>query len=128
MCDHRRQIGCGHGGSHGNLTHEFICSILENREPLVNIYEALALTVPGIITPGEYQRALGPLKELHEAYKGILGRVESVLAEYVKARHGAIPHDLMDTLVAKFLGPTRGPVARSKSGLVAFTVRNLRTF
>jgi predicted dehydrogenase len=39
----------GHGGSHGNLTHEFISAILENREPLVNIYEALALTIPGIV-------------------------------------------------------------------------------
>ena len=36
-------------GSHGRLTHEFITAILEDREPLVNIYEALAMTVPGII-------------------------------------------------------------------------------
>jgi len=41
--------GGGHGGSHGPLTNEFITAILENREPLVNIYEALAMTVPGII-------------------------------------------------------------------------------
>ena len=39
----------GHGGSHGPLTNEFVTAILENREPLVNIYEALAMTVPGII-------------------------------------------------------------------------------
>jgi len=39
----------GHGGSHGPLMHEFISAILENREPLVNIYEALAMTVPGIV-------------------------------------------------------------------------------
>jgi predicted dehydrogenase len=39
----------GHGGSHGLLMNEFVTSILENREPLVNIYEALALTVPGIV-------------------------------------------------------------------------------
>jgi hypothetical protein len=39
----------GHGGSHGLLSNEFIISILENREPLVNVYEALAMTVPGII-------------------------------------------------------------------------------
>ena len=39
----------GHGGSHGRLTHEFITAIIENREPLVNIYEALAMTVPGIV-------------------------------------------------------------------------------
>jgi predicted dehydrogenase len=39
----------GHGGSHGPLCHEFITSILQDREPLVNIDEALAMTVPGII-------------------------------------------------------------------------------
>ena len=39
----------GHGGSHGLLANEFITSILENREPLVNVYEALAMTVPGIV-------------------------------------------------------------------------------
>ena len=39
----------GHGGSHGHLAHEFVTAILENREPLVNIYEALAMTVPGIV-------------------------------------------------------------------------------
>lgn len=39
----------GHGGSHGHLTNEFITSILENREPKVNIYEALAMTIPGIV-------------------------------------------------------------------------------
>jgi len=39
----------GHGGSHGYLTDEFITSILQDRQPLVNIDEALALTVPGIV-------------------------------------------------------------------------------
>jgi predicted dehydrogenase len=39
----------GHGGSHGNLAHEFVSAILEDRLPLVSIYEALAMTVPGII-------------------------------------------------------------------------------
>jgi predicted dehydrogenase len=39
----------GHGGSHGPLANEFITSIIEDREPMVNIYEALAMTVPGII-------------------------------------------------------------------------------
>ncbi|MGD0090077.1 MAG: Gfo/Idh/MocA family oxidoreductase, partial [Planctomycetota bacterium] len=39
----------GHGGSHGNLANEFICAILEDRQPLVNVYEALAMTVPGIV-------------------------------------------------------------------------------
>jgi predicted dehydrogenase len=39
----------GHGGSHGPLANEFITSILEDRQPLVNIREALAMTVPGIV-------------------------------------------------------------------------------
>ncbi|MBN1126467.1 MAG: Gfo/Idh/MocA family oxidoreductase [Sedimentisphaerales bacterium] len=39
----------GHGGSHGPLTNEFITAILQDREPMVNIYEALAMTVPGIV-------------------------------------------------------------------------------
>lgn len=39
----------GHGGSHGHLSNEFITAILEDREPSVNVYEALAMTVPGII-------------------------------------------------------------------------------
>lgn len=41
--------GGGHGGSHGYLSHEFIMSIIEERPPLVDIYEALAMTVPGIV-------------------------------------------------------------------------------
>ncbi len=41
--------GGGHGGSHGHLTHEFISSILEDRDPLIDVYEALAMTVPGIV-------------------------------------------------------------------------------
>jgi hypothetical protein len=39
----------GHGGSHGPLMHEFISAILQDREPLVNIDEALAMTIPGIV-------------------------------------------------------------------------------
>ena len=39
----------GHGGSHGHLSHEFVTAILENREPLINVDEALAMTVPGIV-------------------------------------------------------------------------------
>jgi hypothetical protein len=39
----------GHGGSHGPLANEFITAILQDRQPLVNIYEALAMTVPGIV-------------------------------------------------------------------------------
>jgi len=39
----------GHGGSHGYLMNEFILSILQDRQPLVNIAMALNLTVPGIV-------------------------------------------------------------------------------
>ena len=39
----------GHGGSHGFLAHELVTAILEDREPMVNVYEALAMTVPGIV-------------------------------------------------------------------------------
>ncbi len=41
--------GGGHGGSHGQLSNEFITAILEDREPAVNVDEALAMTVPGIV-------------------------------------------------------------------------------
>ena len=39
----------GHGGSHGHLMNEFVTSILQEREPLVNISMALNLTVAGIV-------------------------------------------------------------------------------
>ncbi len=37
----------GHGGSHTFLTHEFVSAVLEKRQPAVDIYEALAYTIPG---------------------------------------------------------------------------------
>lgn len=39
----------GHGGSHVFLTAEFINALVEDREPAVDVYEALAMTVPGIV-------------------------------------------------------------------------------
>jgi predicted dehydrogenase len=39
----------GHGGSHGNLTAEFVEAILTDRDPIVDINMALNLTVPGIV-------------------------------------------------------------------------------
>ncbi len=39
----------GHGGSHTFITHEFISAIVEDRDPEIDIYEALAYTAPGII-------------------------------------------------------------------------------
>jgi hypothetical protein len=39
----------GHHGSHTFLTHEFIDALTRDRRPTVDIHEALAYTVPGII-------------------------------------------------------------------------------
>jgi len=39
----------GHGGSHGHLTNEFISAILQDRQPLVDIAQALNMTVAGIV-------------------------------------------------------------------------------
>ncbi len=39
----------GHGNSHPFITHEFITALIEDREPTIDLYEALALCVPGII-------------------------------------------------------------------------------
>jgi len=43
------RVGSGHGGSHTFLTHEFIAALVEEREPTVSLYEALAMTVPGLV-------------------------------------------------------------------------------
>lgn len=51
----------GHDGSHTFITHEFIQAIREERLAMVNIYEALAYTVPGIIA---HQSALNGGKQL----------------------------------------------------------------
>lgn len=39
----------GHGGSHGYLTDEFVTSVLLNRKPLIDIVQALNMTVAGIV-------------------------------------------------------------------------------
>jgi hypothetical protein len=39
----------GHGGSHGPLTEEFVRAILEDRKPVIDIAQALNMTVPGIV-------------------------------------------------------------------------------
>ena len=43
------RLGTGHGGSHTFLTHEFIAALAEDREPAIDLYESLAMTVPGIV-------------------------------------------------------------------------------
>ena len=49
MLPENLRMDSGHGGSHCFITHEFIDSILNDRVPEIDIYEALACTVPGII-------------------------------------------------------------------------------
>ncbi len=39
----------GHDGSHTFLTHEFVDALVNDRRPEIDVYNALALTVPGII-------------------------------------------------------------------------------
>ena len=52
----------GHGGAHTFITNEFIDALVNNRNPEVNIYEALAYTAPGIVAHesalkgGEYMK------------------------------------------------------------------------
>lgn len=43
------RVKSAHGNSHPFLTHEFICAILEDRHPAVNVWEAIAYTAPGIV-------------------------------------------------------------------------------
>jgi len=51
----------GHGGSHTFIAAEFINSLLEERAPTVDVYEALAMTVPGIVA---HQSALNNGEQL----------------------------------------------------------------
>jgi len=39
----------GHGGSHGQLMNEFVTAILEDRKPLVDVAQALNMTVGGVV-------------------------------------------------------------------------------
>jgi len=39
----------GHGGSHNFLVHEFIDVLMHDRTPVIDVNEALAYTVPGIV-------------------------------------------------------------------------------
>ncbi len=39
----------GHGGSHGPLADRFIMALIENKEPVIDVYESLAMTAPGIV-------------------------------------------------------------------------------
>ncbi len=39
----------GHEGSHSFLIHEFVDAVTHQRQPVIDIYEALAYTIPGIV-------------------------------------------------------------------------------
>jgi predicted dehydrogenase len=43
------RVKTGHGNSHTFLTHEFIRALVEERTPAIDIYEAIAYTLPGIV-------------------------------------------------------------------------------
>jgi predicted dehydrogenase len=49
MVPPRMRYDTGHGASHPFLTNEFITALVEKREPAIDLYEALAYTVPGIV-------------------------------------------------------------------------------
>ncbi len=56
------RVRTGHGNSHAFLTHEFISAIVEDRHPAVNIWEAIAYTLPGIVAHQSALRGGEPMK------------------------------------------------------------------
>ncbi len=56
------RVNTGHGNSHTFLTHEFISAILEDRAPSVDVHEAIAYTLPGIIAHQSAMRGGEALK------------------------------------------------------------------
>jgi len=56
------RVDAGHGNSHTFLTHEFLSALVEDREPAVDVYEALAMTVPGIVAMESSRRGGERLK------------------------------------------------------------------
>lgn len=55
----------GHGGSHGHLTEEFVRAILQDRQPLVNIAQALNMSIPGIVAHQSCMKGGETLKVPH---------------------------------------------------------------
>ncbi len=39
----------GHGGAEGQLMNEFVTAILQNRTPMVNVAEAINMSVAGVV-------------------------------------------------------------------------------
>lgn len=49
MLPEKMRHASGHGGSAVFISAEFVNALLEDREPAIDIYESLAMTVPGIV-------------------------------------------------------------------------------
>ncbi len=58
----RMRVKTGHGNSHTFLTHEFVRAVVEDRHPEVNVWEAIAYTLPGIIAHQSALEGGRPLK------------------------------------------------------------------
>ena len=43
------RVRTGHGNAHTFLTREFTTALAQDREPAIDLYEPLAMTVPGIV-------------------------------------------------------------------------------
>jgi len=56
------RVKSGHGGSHVFITKEFIDAIVEDRHPEVNVWEATAYTVPGIVAHQSALKGGEPMK------------------------------------------------------------------
>jgi hypothetical protein len=56
------RVKTGHGNSHTFLAREFISAILEDRHPSVNVWEAVAYTLPGVIAHQSALRGGEPMK------------------------------------------------------------------
>ena len=56
------RVKTGHGNSHTFLTHEFVRAIVEDRHPAVDIWEAIAYTLPGIVAHQSALRGGEPMK------------------------------------------------------------------
>jgi len=56
------RVKSGHGGSHTFITNEFVSAIREDRHPAVNVWEAIAYTLPGIIAHQSALKGGEPMK------------------------------------------------------------------
>lgn len=52
----------GHGGSHAFITHEFVGAVLDRRPPAVDIREAIAYTLPGLVAHQSALRGGEPMR------------------------------------------------------------------